>query len=190
MVSGVRFSDGSPTNSLAGILARLFVIYGGKEGTFMTIRKANVEDVKGIMSLLYQVAEVHHKGRPDIFKGGCSKYTEEELTEIIKAPDTPVYVAEDENGAICGHAFCVFKEGGDNHVLVNNKTLYIDDICVDENCRGKHVGTALCNTVIAMAKESGCYNVTLNVWCLNEGAMEFYKAMGFVPQRITMEKFV
>ena len=155
----------------------------------MLIRRAKREDVKGIMSLLYQVAEVHHKGRPDIFKGGCTKYTEEELAEIIDSPESPVLVAED-GGFICGHAFCVLKQGSDNGVLVNNKGLYIDDICVDEGCRGKHVGTGLCNAVTAMAKEEGCYNITLNVWCLNHGAMEFYKALGFVPQRITMEKLL
>ncbi len=156
----------------------------------MFVRKAEKGDIKGIMSLLYQVAEVHHKGRPDIFKGGASKYTEEELSEIITDIKTPVFVAVDDKGLVCGHAFCVFKESVDNHVLVNNKSLYIDDICVDENHRGKHIGTMLCNASLALAKEEDCYNVTLNVWCLNEGAMEFYRALGFTPQRITMEKFL
>ena len=152
----------------------------------MNIRKAEEKDIKGIMNLLYQVAEVHHKGRPDIFKGGCSKYNEDELSKIIADENTPVLVAE-VDGNIFGHAFCVFERAGKNGVLVDNKSLYIDDICVDENCRGKHIGSALCQAVMSLAKEEDCYNVTLNVWSLNKTAAAFYKAMGFKEQKVTME---
>ncbi len=152
----------------------------------MEIRRAENRDIDGIMSLLYQVAEIHHKGRPDIFKGGCAKYTKEELSGLIADAATPILVAV-ENGKVLGHAFCVYKYTGDNGVLVNNKSMYIDDICVDENSRGKHIGSKLCKAVTKLAEENGCYNVTLNVWCLNGSAIEFYKAMGFKEQKIVME---
>ncbi len=70
------------------------------------------------------------------------------------------------------------------------KTLYIDDICVDENCRGMHVGNAIYEHILQFAKDSGCYNVTLNVWELNPGARAFYEKMGLVPQKTTMEKIL
>lgn len=152
----------------------------------MIIRKATISDVDGIMKLLYQVAEVHHNGRPDIFKGGCSKYTPKELEDIIADPTTPVLVA-DEAGSIIGHAFCVLKDTGENGVLVSQKSLYIDDICVDANQRGKHVGTRLYEAVKALAEREQCYNITLNVWCLNKSAMSFYRALGFKEQKIVME---
>lgn len=155
----------------------------------MEVRCANINDVDGIMSLLYQVAEVHHNGRPDLFKGGCSKYTVEQLKNIISDKQTPVFVAV-EDGKVMGHAFCVVTTTDTNGVLVPHKTLYVDDICVDENCRGKRIGTELCNRVKRYAKENGCYNVTLNVWCLNKPAMSFYKAMGFSEQKIVMETLV
>lgn len=156
----------------------------------MTVRKAEIKDIPGIMNLLYQVASVHNQGRPDLFKKGGSKYLPEDLEQIVTNGNTPVYVAVDEDENVLGHAFCVFMQTGKNRVLVDRLTLYIDDICIDANHRGKHIGTALCNTVVELAKQGGCYNVTLNVWCLNEGAMEFYKALGFKNQKITMEMLI
>ena len=73
------------------------------------------------------------------------------------------------------------------HVLTPIKSLYIDDLCVDENCRGKHIGTKLFAFVKDYAKDIGCYNVTLNVWSCNEGAMKFYESLGMKPQKVGME---
>ena len=82
------------------------------------------------------------------------------------------------------------KQEINHNVLTDIKTLYIDDICVDENARGKHVGTALFDAVFAYAKENGFYNITLNVWSCNPGAIRFYEAMGLEPQKIGMEKIL
>ena len=61
---------------------------------------------------------------------------------------------------------------------------------MDENARGKHIGQELYRYVLSFAKEKGCYNVTLNVWSLNENAMKFYEKCGLVPQKIGMEKIL
>ena len=71
--------------------------------------------------------------------------------------------------------------------MVNRRTAYMDDLCVDENSRGKHIGTKLYDYVTNYAKEIGCYNITLNVWSLNESAMKFYEKCGMKPQKIGME---
>ena len=63
-------------------------------------------------------------------------------------------------------------------------------MCVDENIRGKHIGKTLYAYVIDFAKKEGCYNVTLNVWASNEGALRFYEKCGLVPQKIGMEKIL
>lgn len=49
----------------------------------MTIRRATAADIPQIDELLRQVLEVHHAGRPDLFKGGVKKYTDEELKAIL-----------------------------------------------------------------------------------------------------------
>lgn len=156
----------------------------------MEIRKAMHSDIIGIQALLRQVAEIHHKGRPDLFKAGTSKYTFSELERIIENADTPVFVAVEGDGTVVGHAFCMFKNSGDTAVLYDRRTLYIDDICVDEAHRGNRIGTELCNAVLSLAKQSGCYNVTLNVWALNDAASAFYKGFGFEVQKTTMEMLI
>ncbi|MBR5799294.1 MAG: GNAT family N-acetyltransferase [Lachnospiraceae bacterium] len=153
----------------------------------MEIRRAKFEDMDGINNLLMQVCLVHHKGRPDIFKYGAKKYTDEELKAIITDDLRPIFVGVDENGTVLGYAFCIFQQHINNNILTDIKTLYIDDLCVDENLRGQHIGKQLYEAVLAFAKESGCYNVTLNVWSLNEGAMKFYESCGLKPQKIGME---
>lgn len=153
-----------------------------------SVRKATEKDIPKILELLVQVDMVHHLGRPDIFKGPVTKYGAEELKVILQDDKTPVFVCVDENDVPLGHAFCVHKQELASSVLTNIKTLYIDDICVDSAARGKHVGKTLYDHVIAYAREQGCYNVTLNVWTCNPGAIKFYEAMGLVPQRICMEK--
>ena len=154
------------------------------------VRRATKEDIPRILKLLVQVDMVHHRGRPDIFKGPATKYNAEELEKILEDETTPVFVCEDETGRVAGHAFCIHKQVLGDHVLTDIKTLYIDDICVDEACRGKGVGRALYEYVLAYAKAEGFYNLTLNVWSCNPGAMQFYEAMGLVPQKIGMEKIL
>lgn len=74
--------------------------------------------------------------------------------------------------------------------MTDIKTLYIDDLCVDETARGKHIGTSLYEYVLKYAKEQGCYNVTLNVWADNVNAVKFYEKIGLKIQKIGMEKIL
>ncbi len=156
----------------------------------MRIRRAERKDMPGILKLLAQVLMVHHNGRPDLFKGGVRKYTEEELVELIKDDSRPIFVGVDEEDEVLGYAFCVFIQHLNDNILTDIKTLYIDDLCVDEQIRGQHVGKQLYEYVLNFAKAQGCYNVTLNVWALNEGAMKFYESCGLVPQKIGMEQIL
>ena len=156
----------------------------------MEVRRAIEKDIPGILNLLVQVDMVHHNGRPDIFKGPATKYNETELKCIIADDDTPVFVCVDENDNVLGHAFCVYTQEFNHSVLTDIKTLYIDDICVDELSRGKHVGKTIFEHVHKYAKENGYYNITLNVWSCNPGAMKFYESLGFVPQKIGMEQII
>jgi len=167
-----------------------FTVNSGKEGTLMNIRRANKNDLDGINSLLCQVLDVHHTGRPDIFKPNAKKYTDDELLKIIADDEKPIFVAVNDRDEVKGYAFCVFIQHKDNNILTDIKTLYIDDLCVDENSRGEHIGKGLYEYVAAFAKAEGCYNLTLNVWSCNAGAIKFYEKCGLIPQKIGMEKIL
>jgi ribosomal protein S18 acetylase RimI-like enzyme len=149
------------------------------------IRKASKKDIGRIIELLHQVDMVHHVIRPDLFKPNTTKYNEQELEALLEDDSKPVFVFDD--GTVLGHAFCLITEVRDDKLLEDIKTLYIDDICVDEKARGRHVGKALYEHVRDYALSIGCNNITLNVWEGNDPAWSFYKHMGMKVQKTTME---
>lgn len=153
----------------------------------MKVRMAQEKDIERIHSLLAQVAMVHHKGRPDLFKAGKSKYTDEELKVLLRDTSRPILAAVDENDCMQGYAFCIFQQYKDHNIMTDIKTLYIDDLCVDETMRGHHIGRMLYEAALDFAREHGCYNLTLNVWSCNENAMNFYQSCGLKPQKVGME---
>lgn len=153
----------------------------------MDIRMAQEKDIARMHELLRQVNLVHHNGRPDLFKYGTRKYTDEQLKQLLKDETKPILVAADDNDQVLGYAFCQFQQYVEHNIMTDVKTLYIDDLCVDETLRGQHIGKALYDAVLEFAKQHGCYNVTLNVWSCNESAMKFYQACGLKPQKVGME---
>ena len=154
------------------------------------IRQANSGDIGGIISLLYQVHKVHADGRPDIFIPGGIKYTEENVKDILENKNTPVFVFVNEDNKVLGYAFYEIKETKGDTSLQDRKTLYIDDLCVDENARGQHIGTALHEHAVSFAKSIGCNSVTLNVWELNDVARKFYEKCGMKPLKTVMEQIL
>ena len=153
----------------------------------MTIRRAKEKDIPRINDLLGQVYLVHHNGRPDLFDGLGRKYTDEELKIILRDDTRPVFVAEDETGYVQGYCFCIYQQIIGDTVRTDVRTLYIDDLCVDENARGLHIGQQLYEYVRNFAEKNDFYNITLRVWSCNEGAARFYEAMGLEPQYVCLE---
>lgn len=152
------------------------------------VRKASFNDIQRIIDLLHQVNMVHHVIRPDLFKPNTTKYSEQELEILLNDNSKPILVYDD--GDVEGYAFCQITEVKDHLLLEDNKTLYIDDICVDEHARGKHIGKALYEFVRDYAKSIGCNNITLNVWEGNDAAQNFYRNMGMRVQKTTMEVII
>ena len=181
------------------------------------IRKATLNDIPRILELLSQVNDVHAEGRPDYFIKGKRKYDEEELIRILNDATTPVFVyvgtrlvtsefetrlvtSEFETRPITsefeaqqatsvqGYAFCVIQDLSCCDNLHPDKSLYIDDICVDEKYRRHGVGKKLYEYVVQFAKEERCFNITLNVWAKNPEAKAFYESMGMTVQKVCMEQ--
>lgn len=155
----------------------------------LNIRQAKEKDIPAILDLLSQILEVHAVLRPDLFISGTRKYTEADLKEILADQNRPVFVAEEE-GRVLGYCFCIIErtEKGNNHR--ESKTLYIDDLCVDEKHRGRQIGRKLTEFAIAFAREIQCYDITLNVWEGNDTALRFYQRNGFSARKTVMEKIL
>ena len=144
----------------------------------MNIRRAHEKDIPRLIELLQQVLKIHAKIRPDVFISGTTKYTNDELIQMIKDDTNPIYVAVDESDLCLGYAFCQLREQPFSNNMIPFKSLFIDDLCVDETVRGQHVGESLFEFVKSEAKKLGCYEVTLNVWSGNTSAESFYEKMG------------
>ena len=153
----------------------------------MEIRRAQERDMEDIDRLLVQVNMVHHRGRPDLFRAGQKKYTDDQLRALIHDDSRPIFVAVNDSQKVLGYAFCIFQQHLNDNILTDIKTLYIDDLCVDEAMRGKHIGKLLYSAALDFAREHGCYNLTLNVWSCNESAMMFYESCGLKPQKVGLE---
>ena len=153
----------------------------------MTIRKAEEKDIPRITELLEQVLQIHADIRPDIFIPGTTKYTVDELTELLKNEEKPIYVAVNEADICVGYAFCQLHEQLLSNNTVSFKWLFIDDLCVDQQARGQHIGESLFEYVKSEAKFMGCYEVTLNVWTGNTSAERFYEKMGMKTKERQME---
>lgn len=151
------------------------------------IRRACERDIPDIGQLLLQVHAVHAQGRPDLFIPGKRKYTDDDLRTLLTDETRPVFVFENEDGRVVGHAFCELQHTLPTANQPALHTLYIDDICVDADFRRQRIAARLYEYVKAFAAEAGCTRITLNVWTCNPAAQRFYESMGMLPMKTTME---
>lgn len=156
----------------------------------MTIRLAQDKDLTEIKNLLFQVNNVHAEGRPDIFIKNARKYKDEEILAQLHDNSKIIFAYTDESDKLIGYAFCQIHL----HENITNmhpiKTLYIDDLCVDENHRRKHIGQSLLQYIEKWAKENAFYNISLYVWECNQNAKAFYEKMGMNVLKTGLEKIL
>ena len=150
------------------------------------IRRATVEDIPALDNLLIEVNRIHAKLPPDLFRDGRKKYTDEELAALMTDEDRPVFVF-DADGKVLGYAFCIVLDHTKDTATTGYRTVYIDDLCIDSEARGRGIGHALYEHVLTYARGIGAYNVALNVWEGNASARRFYESIGMKVQKIGME---
>ena len=153
----------------------------------MKIRRAQEKDIDRMLELLSQVLEVHAAIRPDIFISGRTKYTREMLVQMLHDESIMIFAAADDKDEMIGYAFCKLREQPFATTMVPFKSIYIDDLCVDEAFRGQHIGEKLFSHLKEEAKKMGCYEIILHVWEGNDGARAFYDRMGMRVKETTME---
>nr|WP_304042029.1 GNAT family N-acetyltransferase [Ignavibacterium album] len=151
----------------------------------LKIRRAGRSDIPNILMLIKELAE-YEKLLQEVVT------TEKHLEEAIFGDKKFVEVLIAEfNGELAGqtiffHNFSTF---------IGRPGLYIEDLYVRPQFRGKGIGKALLNEVIKLAKERNCGRVEWVVLDWNQPAIEFYKSIGAKAMdewtifRLTEDKF-
>ena len=75
----------------------------------------------------------------------------------------------------------LFSENKVASTFLGRKGIYLEDLFVDPDKRGKGYGKALLVSLAKQAVEEGCGRVEWSVLDWNEPSINFYKSLGAVP---------
>ena len=128
------------------------------------IREAEVSDFNRINALFKEF--VAFENLPERMTNTVEQMLEEK--EYFNC-----FVAETTEGEIAGYVtyfFCYYTWVG--------KSLYMDDLYVRPEFRGKSIGSQLIKKIIVYAKDSGCHRLRWQVSERNQPAIGFYKKLG------------
>ena len=140
----------------------------------MIIRKLEKKDFKPFLTLVnYFTKQINSVSKEDF-----NKYF-----EMIQNDYSKVYVIE-ENSEIIGTGKILIE-----HKFIHNlsKCGHIEDVVIDEKCRGKGYGKKLINFLLEKGNEEGCYKIIL---CSSLKNRSFYKKCGFKEKDIEMCKYI
>lgn len=150
----------------------------------MQIRKMKKADYEQVDILMGQVHKLHLKNRPDLYMDVEHVYSYEEFQDMLQN-DGVISILAEENGKVLGICFVSMRN---RTCMVKRLTAYMDDLCVDQECRGRGIGRQLFQHAEFLAREKGAERLDLMVWAFNEKAKEFYESLGLKPQRYIYEK--
>jgi ribosomal protein S18 acetylase RimI-like enzyme len=128
------------------------------------IRKAEEQDFQQIVALFQEFA---------LFEKLPEKMTNSVEQMLREKEYFHCYVAVNEENEILAYVTYFFA-----YYTWIGKSLYMDDLYVRPQYRGKQIGTSLINTLIALAKEEKCHKMRWQVSGWNGPAIAFYRSLG------------
>ncbi len=156
----------------------------------ITIRHAIPNDRLKIRPLQTEIADLHHAGRPDLFRTEARYYNESTFRQMLDDPNHFIFLAESDNGEPVGYAFAEIKHIRNHSTYIDFDQFYIDDICVAKKYRRQGVGTRLFERCLYEAENANCYTIDLGVYHFNKDAIKFYEKMGMRPRLYHMERIL
>ena len=150
----------------------------------MEIRDMESKDYPEIDRLMKELHELHVKGRPDLYTELEHPYSREEFEKIVSDPEIIAILAEEKSVVIGLCIGTLRKKSG----MVEMKTMYIEDLIVDRNFRGKGIASQLYEEMEERGRNTGAKRLDLMVWEFNSNAKRFYEKQGMRPQRYIYEK--
>ncbi len=150
------------------------------------IRSAEQADCAKIRPLQKEIADLHHAGRPDLFREEARYYSNEDFAGMLNDPQHFIFIAEDA-GEVVGYAFAWLIDYKNHTTYKPFLCFYIDDICVLSSHRRRGIGRMLFEKCREQASLCGCKMMDLGVWGFNREAIAFYESMGMRERIRKME---
>jgi len=134
----------------------------------MMIKKASIDHIEQLLELICELAYYEHLEPPD---DGAKQRLKQDLNRRYEA-----FLAFEEKKAI-GYAMFYYAYSS----FLAKPTLYLEDIFVLEEHRGKGAGKALFEKCVEEAQRNGCGRVDFVVLKWNTSAQRFYEGFGAKP---------
>ena len=146
----------------------------------MKIEIPQIKDYELVNKLAVQVHELHVGWRPDLFISVDEVISKEYFNELILNKEILVAKIDDK---IVGYIIVNIREK-EIPSMRYRKQLNIEAMCVDENHRGKGIGTQLLKCVKEFAIENNCTDLYLTVNEENKNAIKTYEKFGMKVKNI------
>ncbi|MGM9523841.1 MAG: GNAT family N-acetyltransferase [Faecousia sp.] len=146
----------------------------------MEFRFADEADFEAVNRLARQVHELHVQWRPDLFRSVQYPITPEEFSALLQ--EQRLLLAQKDGTVV---AYAVFAmQGFDIPKLMPQKTLKLEEICVEEAYRRQGIAKALLQELMRLGKAAGCTDLRLTCDPHNAAGIAFYESLGMQPKVI------
>ena len=146
----------------------------------MEFRFAGEADFGAVNRLARQVHELHVQWRPDLFRSVLYPIPREEFAALVQ--EQRLLLAQKDGKVI---AYAVFGvQQLDVPKLMPQKTLKLDELCVDEAHRRQGVAKAFLHELMQRGREQGCTDLRLTCDPHNAAGIALYESLGMKPKVI------
>jgi ribosomal protein S18 acetylase RimI-like enzyme len=109
--------------------------------------------------------------------------TAAEIEAIVSSPSTVLFVARDDDGSVVGSlTLGVFR-------VPTGVRAWIEDVVVDEGCRGQGVGASLVQAALERSQAFGARTVELTSRPSREAANRLYQRLGFERRETNVYRY-
>jgi ribosomal protein S18 acetylase RimI-like enzyme len=151
------------------------------------IRAATVVDAEALALLNQGVQELHVAERPEFFKHVDPDVLVGWFRSVLEAAGVRAWIAE-VDGSTVGYALTIVHHRAEGPFSSERTFCEIDQIAVSPAFRGRGIGRALVERVLADARSRNIQDVELSTWSFNVAAQAAFRKLGFVPRTVRFER--
>lgn len=148
------------------------------------VRKAQIADLTALFNLYNHLFQLMEEMEPHYMK--TPEGEELFLISVLSGENNLIAFVYEEEEEILGFVIANLRESPEYSNFIPQQAVYLVDIVVDEQHRGKGVGTALIDRVKEWGVENEVDYFELTVLSANKAAIKLYKREGLTPFSVNM----